>query len=200
VPDPHATPPPRARRAVRTSAGLLLFRRAVAGPLEVLIVHPGGPYWARRDTGWWSLPKGEVDVDEAPLAAAIREFEEELGVPAPRGTAVPIGEVVQRGGKRVLAWAVEGDVDADGRKGGTFEMEWPPRSGIRRTFPEVDRAAWCTVEEARERLIAAQRPFLDRLERLVDRSDPSGTAGGGGFGDEPPVGPPDDLGGGTRAL
>lgn len=187
---------------MRTSAGLLLFRRGggeAPGELEVLVVHPGGPYWARRDAGWWSLPKGEVEREEEPLATAVREFEEELGVPAPEGRAVSLGEVVQRGGKRVLAWAVEGDADVDAGKGGTFEMEWPPGSGVRRTFPEVDRAAWCSIDEAREKLLPAQHPFLDRLERLAAAGDGTGLRPGRGLEGDVPGAPSDGVGAGPRA-
>jgi predicted NUDIX family NTP pyrophosphohydrolase len=152
----------------RRSAGILLYRRRPTGT-EVLIVHPGGPYFARRDAGWWSIPKGEVGSGEEELASARREFEEELGIPVPEGESVPLGEVVQTGGKRVVAWAVEGDADVATISSNTFEMEWPPRSGRRRSFPEVDRALWCSVEEARLKLLAGQSAFLDRLEELDER-------------------------------
>jgi predicted NUDIX family NTP pyrophosphohydrolase len=149
---------------VTTSAGVLLWRRAGSGTrVEVLLVHPGGPYWARRDEGWWGIPKGEPAPGEDALAAAEREFAEELGVPLPPGPRLALGEIVQRAGKRVLAWAVEGDFDPDAFDPGTFEMEWPPRSGRRRSFPEVDRVAWCAGDDIARRMIQAQRPFVDRL-------------------------------------
>ncbi len=154
----------------KLSAGLLVYRRRAgrgpgraAGALEVLLVHPGGPYWTKRDDGWWSIPKGEVAEGEDELAAAEREFAEELGVPAPLGPRSPLGEVVQKSGKRVRAWAVGGDVDVSVVDGGTFEIEWPPRSGNRRSFPEVDRAAWYTLDEARVKLLPGQLPLLERL-------------------------------------
>lgn len=149
----------------RASAGLLLYRRSGAG-LEVLLVHPGGPFWARRDEGAWSLPKGEYTDGEVPLAAALREFEEELGIAPPAATWRDLGEVTQRGGKVVRAWAGEGDADVAEIRSSTFRTEWPPRSGQVRTFPEVDRAAWFPLDLAREKLLEAQRPFLDRLLAL----------------------------------
>jgi len=149
------------------SAGLLLFRRR-GDALEVLIVHPGGPFWAKRDEGAWSIPKGEVD-DGQPEATAAREFEEELGHAAPRTGWIELGEVVQAGGKRVHAWAVEGDLDATDITSNTFEIEWPPRSGRRASFPEVDRARWCSPEEAAARMVPAQASLVGRLvERLTE--------------------------------
>jgi predicted NUDIX family NTP pyrophosphohydrolase len=148
--------------AGKRSAGLLLFRWRVS-ELEVLLGHLGGPFWARRDAGAWSLPKGEPEPDEELLATARREFEEELGLPVPAGDVVPLGEVRQSGGKRVTAWAVEGDLDPDRAVPGTFEMEWPRGSGTMRTFPELDRVAWFHLATAHERIVAGQRPFLDRL-------------------------------------
>jgi predicted NUDIX family NTP pyrophosphohydrolase len=150
------------------SAGILLFRRGAAGP-EVLLVHPGGPFWARKDHGAWSIPKGEHGDDEAPLDCARREFAEETGTVLPEGALVALGEVRQRGGKRVLVWAAEGDLDPASVRSNTFEIEWPPRSGRRQEFPEIDRAAWFGLEEARERLLAAQAPFLDRLGEFLAR-------------------------------
>jgi predicted NUDIX family NTP pyrophosphohydrolase len=149
----------------KRSAGILLFRLEAGAPL-VLLVHPGGPLWARRDRGAWSIPKGEVDDGEDPLACALREFEEELGTSAPAGPRIDLGTIRQKGGKVVQGWAVEGDLDADAVRSATFTMEWPPRSGRRREFPEVDRAAWFGVEEARERLLPAQ---VELLERLLER-------------------------------
>lgn len=148
--------------AGKRSAGLVVFRRADAGA-EVLLGHMGGPFWARRESGAWSIPKGEIDPGEDPLTAARREFEEELGLPPPPGPAVPLGEVRQSGGKVVTAWAVEGDLDPDAITPGTFELEWPPRSGRMRTFPEVDRVAWFDLETAGARIIRGQRDLLDRL-------------------------------------
>ena len=149
--------------ATKRSAGILLHRRAEDGALEVLLVHPGGPVWAKKDAGAWSIPKGEVDDDEDPRAAALREFAEELGSPPPDGDLVDLGEVRQRGGKIVIAWALEGDTDADAARSNTFTMEWPPRSGRMREYPEVDRAAWFALDAARERILPAQAPLLDRL-------------------------------------
>ena len=146
----------------KTSAGLLLYRR-VGGELEVLLVHPGGPYWARKDAGAWSVPKGEYEPGEDPLEVARREFEEELGVASPDGSPAPLGEVTQAGGKVVTAWGQEGDLDVTGVRSNTFEMEWPPRSGRTQEFPEVDTADWFTIDEAKEKLNRGQLPFLDRL-------------------------------------
>jgi predicted NUDIX family NTP pyrophosphohydrolase len=160
-----------ARRAGRHSAGLLVFRGRDE-ELEVLLGHMGGPFWARRDAGAWSLPKGEPEPGEDLLAAARREFEEELGLPAPPGHPHPLGEIRQSGGKVVTAWAVEGDLDPDLVVPGTFSMEWPRGSGTVRSFPEVDRVAWLDLRSARERLVTGQRAFLDRLrEHLEHRPD-----------------------------
>ena len=150
----------------KRSAGLLMYRGSGAR-LELLLVHPGGPFWARKDLGAWSLPKGEYGADEDPLAVAQRELAEETGA-QPRGRFRPLGEVVQAGGKRVSAWAVEGDFDPAALVSNTFETEWPPRSGRKRSFPEVDRAAWFSPAEAREKIIAGQRPLIDRLVELLD--------------------------------
>ncbi len=144
------------------SAGLLLYRMA-GGALEVLLVHPGGPFWAKKDLGAWSIPKGEYGDGEDPRACALREFEEELGSPAPREALLELGEVTQRNRKVVAAWALEGELDADAISSNTFELEWPPRSGRRQAFPEVDRAAWFSPADARERINPAQAAFLDRL-------------------------------------
>jgi predicted NUDIX family NTP pyrophosphohydrolase len=146
----------------KRSAGFLLHRRT-AGALEVLLVHPGGPYWRKKDHGAWSVPKGEYEPGEDPLEVARREFEEELGSVPPDGSAIPLGEVTQAGGKVVTAWAQEGDLDVTGVHSNTFEMEWPPRSGRKQEFPEVDEAAWFPIPEAREKLNRGQQPFLDRL-------------------------------------
>jgi predicted NUDIX family NTP pyrophosphohydrolase len=146
------------------SAGILLHRRGADGR-EVLLVHPGGPFWAKRDDGAWSIPKGEYGDGEDPRAAARREFAEELGSPLPDDAPlVELGEIRQRNGKLVVAWAAEGDLDATAARSNTFEMEWPPRSGRRQQFPEIDRAEWFPFARAREKLIPAQVAFLDRLE------------------------------------
>jgi predicted NUDIX family NTP pyrophosphohydrolase len=144
-----------------TSAGLLVHRAAPAG-VEVLLVHPGGPFWARKDLGAWSIPKGETAPDEDGLAAARREFREETGFNVD-GDALPLGEVKQAAGKIVHAWAVRGDLDAAAIRSNTFELEWPRGSGRKRTFPEIDRAAWFPIDEARRRILPAQAAFLDRL-------------------------------------
>ena len=146
----------------RRSAGILLFRRS-SGGVEVLLGHMGGPFWARRDAGAWSVPKGEYEPDEEPLAAARREFQEELGLPVPAGDLVELGSVTQSGGKVVTVWAVEADLDPGEVTPGTFTMEWPKGSGRVAEFPEVDRAAWFDLRDAGERIVAAQREFLDRL-------------------------------------
>lgn len=148
------------------SAGILLYRVRDHGP-EVLLVHPGGPLWARKDAGAWSIPKGEYGADEEPLSAARREFHEELGSPPPAGEPLDLGEIRQRSGKRVRAWALPGDLDVSGVTSNPFELEWPPRSGQIREFPEVDRAAWFPLAGARERINPAQADLLDRLEAAL---------------------------------
>jgi predicted NUDIX family NTP pyrophosphohydrolase len=148
------------------SAGILLYRRGEEGR-EVLLVHPGGPYWTKKDLGAWSIPKGEYEEGEDPRACALREFEEELGVPPPAGDLAELGSTRQAGGKLVTAWAVEGDVDAGSVRSNTFTLEWPPRSGRMREFPEVDRAQWFALDEARRRINPAQAVFVDRLEGLL---------------------------------
>jgi predicted NUDIX family NTP pyrophosphohydrolase len=140
--------------------------RQVDGRLQVLLAHPGGPFWARKDAGAWSIPKGEYGPEEQALEAARREFREELGI-APQGECQPLGEVTQKGGKIVTVFALEGDLDIDAIVPGTFEMEWPPKSGRRQSFPEVDRAAWFDIDEARSKIVSAQAAFLDRLAALV---------------------------------
>ena len=145
----------------KQSAGLLLFRRKPAG-MEVFLVHPGGPFWAQKDQGAWSIPKGEFAEGEDALAAARREFEEEIGQ-AIEGRFIALTPCRQRGGKVVHAWAVEADLDADAIKSNTFEIEWPPRSGRKQAFPEVDRAAWFDLDEARARILQGQVPMLDEL-------------------------------------
>jgi predicted NUDIX family NTP pyrophosphohydrolase len=151
----------------KRSAGILLHRRGQDGR-EVLLVHPGGPFWAKRDDGAWSIPKGEYTDGEDPRAAARREFEEELGSPLPDDAELrELGEVRQKNAKVVVAWAVEGDLDATAARSNTFELEWPPRSGRRQEFPEIDRAEWFAVARAREKLLPAQVAFLDRLEEVA---------------------------------
>ena len=147
---------------MQESAGLLVYRRAERGP-EVFLVHPGGPFFARKDDGAWSLPKGLVDPGEDALAAARREFFEETSLAAPEGEPVSLGETRLASGKRVLAWAIEGEVDPERVASNTFELEWPPRSGKRRQFPEIDRAAWFDLDAARAKLNPAQGVFVDRL-------------------------------------
>lgn len=147
------------------SAGILMYRRR-AGALEVLLVHPGGPYWRRKDLGAWTIPKGLVEPDEDLEAAARREFAEEVGT-VPQGELVPLVRLRQKGGKWVEAFALEGDLDAEAVVSNTYQVEWPPRSGLLRTYPEVDRAAWFTMDEARERILPSQQPFLDALVNLL---------------------------------
>ena len=145
----------------KTSAGILLFKR-VAGDVFVLLAHPGGPFWKNRDDGAWTIPKGELDDDEEPSAAARREFEEEMG--ADPGTDLhPLGEIIQKGGKRVIAFAVEGNFDVAALRSNTFETEWPPRSGRMQTFPEIDKAEWMTVARARAKILPSQTELLVRL-------------------------------------
>ncbi|MFI1167258.1 NUDIX domain-containing protein [Streptomyces sp. NPDC020801] len=154
----------RGDRRGRRSAGLLLYRRTGSGDgLEVLLGHMGGPFFARREAGAWTVPKGEYEPDEPAWEAARREFQEELGLPPPNGEAVPLGEVRQTNGKIVTAWAVEADLDPATIVPGTFLMEWPPRSGRTQEFPELDRVAWLGLGRAREVIVTAQAAFLDRL-------------------------------------
>jgi predicted NUDIX family NTP pyrophosphohydrolase len=145
-----------------TSAGLILFRER-DGTLEVLLGHMGGPFWSRRDAGAWSIPKGELDEGEEPLAAALREFAEELGHPPPSGPTIELGEIRQRAGKRVVAFAVEGDFDPAQLLPGTFELQWPPGSGRRQSFAELDRVAWFDLPAAKEKIVQGQIPLLERL-------------------------------------
>ncbi|MGQ0702949.1 MAG: NUDIX domain-containing protein [Gemmatimonadales bacterium] len=151
----------------KRSAGILLFRR-VRGELEVFLVHPGGPFWARKDLGAWTIPKGEIEPGEEPAAVARREFEEETGALI-REKMVPLATIKQAGGKIVEAWAVEGDFDPERLRSNTFTMEWPPRSGRSQEFPEVDRAAWFGLAEARAKFLPSQLPLLDRLAELLAR-------------------------------
>src|SRR5215207_646289 len=158
----------------KQSAGLLMYRRA-GDALELLLVHPGGPFWARKDDGAWSIPKGEYDDGEDALAVAKREFAEEVGT-AIDGEFVDLGEVVQPGRKVVRAFAVQGDVDVSSLQSNTFEMEWPPKSGRRQSFPEVDRAEWFAPDVARRKILAGQRPLIERLLEKLGRSGASDSA------------------------
>ena len=146
----------------KKSAGLLLFRE-ISGHLEVLLVHPGGPFWATKDEGAWSIPKGEIENDEDPLVAAKREFAEETGLKLPDIQVIPLEPLRQPSGKIVYAWAVKHDFDPTGFKSNTFSMEWPPKSGRYRDFPEIDRAEWFSINEARHKILKGQAPFLDQL-------------------------------------
>ncbi|MYU16381.1 NUDIX domain-containing protein [Streptomyces sp. SID8361] len=161
------------------SAGLLLYRGAgPAGPaVEVLLAHMGGPFWARKDEGAWTVPKGEYEEDETPEAAARREFQEELGVPPPGGEPIPLGSVTQTGGKVVIVWALRGELDPAEITPGTFAMEWPKGSGRMREFPEIDRVAWFGLDEARRKIVTRQRIFLDRLEELLQEAAGAGPGG-----------------------
>lgn len=152
----------------KRSAGILVYRRRVAGAtVEVLLAHMGGPFWARREVGAWSIPKGESQPDEEPIAAARREFTEELGLPAPTGEFTNLGEVRQAAGKVVTVWAVEGELDPSHVHPGTFEMEWPRGSGRLQAFPEIDRVEWFGLAAAKGKLVAGQRDFLDRLAEML---------------------------------
>lgn len=143
-----------------------MYRRAADGDPQVLLAHPGGPFWRGKDEGAWTLPKGEYEAPEEPLAAARREFEEETGFEA-APPFLPLGEVVQKNGKRVTAWAFESDCDPAQLRCNTFEVEWPPRSGRRQSYPEVDRVEWFSMADARRKIIPAQRALLDRLEKAL---------------------------------
>ena len=161
----------------KRSAGLLLHRAGAAG-LEVLLVHPGGPFWAQKDEGAWTVPKGEYGEGEDPSAVAEREFAEEIGVPAPDGPRRDLGEVRQAGGKWTRLWALEADLDVSVVVSNTFELEWPPRSGRTATFPEIDAALWAPLADARRRLLGSLQPFLDRL--LADLVEEGGEGRGRG--------------------
>ncbi len=153
--------------AGKTSAGILLYRKR-NGALEVLLVHPGGPFWARKDAGAWTIPKGEIGEGEEPLDTALREFQEETGI-VPQGACRDLGVIRQAGGKTVHGFALEGDCDSARLRSNTFEMEWPPRSGRRQSFPEVDKAAWYSIDEAHQKINAAQVELLTSLQRMVSR-------------------------------
>ncbi|HEX3873077.1 MAG TPA: NUDIX domain-containing protein [Solirubrobacteraceae bacterium] len=161
----------------RRSAGILLYR-STHGRLEVLLVHPGGPFYSRKDLGTWGIPKGEYEPDEEPRACAIREFEEELGQSPPAGTMLELGEIRQRNGKIVTAWGLEGDLDADAIHSNTFTAQWPPGSGQMREFPEIDRAAWLTLGAAAEKIIETQQPLVDRLAEIVSAGRFGNTSSG----------------------
>jgi predicted NUDIX family NTP pyrophosphohydrolase len=151
----------------KASAGLLMFRRCGAEQ-EVLLVHPGGPFWTKRDLAAWSIPKGEFAPGEDPLAVARREFEEETGI-SPEGEFIPLSPCRQAGGKVVHAWAIEGDCDPTAIVSNTFVMEWPPRSGRQQEFPEIDRAAWFPLDIAKRKLVSGQVGLVDELSRLLER-------------------------------
>lgn len=163
--------------SAKRSAGLLVYRIDDAG-LQVLLGHMGGPFFARRGAGAWTIPKGEYGPEEEPLAAARREFTEELGLPAPGGPLIDLGSVRQSGGKVVRAWAVRGEIDPNAVRPGTFDMVWPPGSGVLQSFPELDRVDWLTVAEAGTLLVGAQTAFLSRLVHYLGPN-----AGGDGSGD-----------------
>jgi predicted NUDIX family NTP pyrophosphohydrolase len=151
----------------RRSAGIVLYRRSGPG-VEVLLVHPGGPFFAKKDLGVWSIPKGEYAEGDDPFASALREFEEETGTRLDGADAIELGSIVQRAGKQVTAWALEGDLDPATIRSNTFTVEWPPRSGRQAEFPEVDRAEWFGVDEAKAKIVPAQAELIDRLvERLA---------------------------------
>jgi predicted NUDIX family NTP pyrophosphohydrolase len=152
----------------RTSAGILLWR-SHKGRLEVLLAHPGGPFWVKKDIGHWTIPKGEVEPGEEFVAVARREFAEETGHQVPNHPLIDLGQITQKSGKLVLGWGVQGDLDPATATSNTYDMEWPPRSGALQTFPEIDRVAWFELDEARGRLKAAQVPFLDRLQAALAR-------------------------------
>lgn len=154
---------------MRVSAGIVLFRRP-GSRLEVLLAHPGGPFFGKRDNGHWSIPKGEPDEDEPLVDAARREFLEETGLTLPDGAWLELGSIVQKGGKVVHAWGIEGDLDPAQARSETFEREWPPKSGRMQTFPEIDRVDWFDPAEARRRIKEAQIPLLDRLEAALGNS------------------------------
>jgi predicted NUDIX family NTP pyrophosphohydrolase len=158
----------------KRSAGILLYRFAADGTTEVLVGHMGGPFWAKKDAGAWSIPKGEYADGEVPFDVARREFEEELGSPVPATEFVELGEVKQSGGKVFTAWAAEGDLDTATAVSNTFELEWPPRSGRIQEFPEIDRSAWLALDQAQEALVKGQISLLDRLEEHLSARGTTG--------------------------
>ena len=153
----------------KKSAGIILYRNRGSKGIEVFLVHPGGPFWKNKDKGAWSIPKGLIEEKEDPLNAAIREFKEETGLDKVFKDPIPISPVRQKGGKVVYAWAFEGDLDPNAIKSNTFEMEWPPRSGKIKKFPEIDRADWFTLNMAREKLHIYQLPIIDELENILQK-------------------------------
>jgi predicted NUDIX family NTP pyrophosphohydrolase len=155
-----------ARARPKQSAGILVYRLHATG-LDVLLVHPGGPFWAKKDDGAWFIPKGEINPDEEPRAAAYREFREEVGLEPPAGDGLDLGTVKNKGGKLIYGWALAGDLDLTGFHSNTFELEWPPRSGKKREFPEVDRARYFSVDEALLKMHPAELPLVERLLRLL---------------------------------
>jgi predicted NUDIX family NTP pyrophosphohydrolase len=157
--------------ARKKTAGLLLYRIQDSA-VEVFLVHPGGPFWAKKDEGAWSIPKGEFADDEQPLSAAKREFQEETGF-SMAGNFMALAPLKQRSGKLVYAWALEGDCDAGAIKSNLFSMEWPPRSGKRQEYPEVDRASWFTLESAKRKIVPGQIAFLEELQQMLDRDAPT---------------------------
>lgn len=150
---------------MQQSAGILLYRQR-SGQTEFFLVHPGGPFFARKDEGWWTVPKGEFEPPEDPLAAAVREFEEETGY-KPSGKFIPLEPITQKGGKRVQCWAVAGDLDPASIVSNTFQMQWPPRSGKQATFPEIDRAGWFPLAEAQRKILESQAPLLLELAGML---------------------------------
>lgn len=161
----YAGPVGGSKRGI-VSAGILLFRRR-HGAIELLLAHQGGPFWTNKDHGHWTIPKGEVELDEALFDVAIREFAEETGTVLEEVDDLPLGEITQKSGKTVVAWGVEGDLDPTLAHSNTFSVEWPPKSGLLQDFPEIDRVEWFAVDEARRRLKLAQVPFIDRLEAAL---------------------------------
>lgn len=151
---------------MKKSAGLLMYRRTQAGATQVLLAHPGGPYWRGKDEGAWTLPKGEYDESEQALDAARREFAEETGLAA-TPPFIPLGEIVQKSGKRITAWAFAGEFDPAQLRCNTFELEWPPRSGRRQSFPEIDRVEWFSLADAQGKINPAQRALLERLQQAL---------------------------------
>lgn len=158
---------------MKRSAGILLYRFAADGEIEVLLVHPGGPFWARKDNGAWSIPKGEYGADEDPRSAAAREFTEETGSPLPAGALVDLGSITQASGKLVTAYGMQADLDASSVRSNHFELEWPPRSGRLRSFPEIDRAGWFDAATARRKLVRGQVEFVERLLAVAQGSSPT---------------------------
>ncbi|HFX18118.1 MAG TPA: NUDIX domain-containing protein [Flavobacteriales bacterium] len=150
----------------KQSAGILLYR-FVDGEPEVLLVHPGGPFWRKKDLNAWSIPKGEIEKDELPEQTAVREFKEETGADISLDKAVKLPEIIQKGGKKVYAWAVEGNLDPNSIKSNLFDLEWPPKSGQIQQFPEIDKAAWFDLPTAKEKMLESQQPLLEYLEKII---------------------------------